>query len=140
MHRQYLRFLCVCFLLSQYLWGCVSENDISFSCKVDNMMHSRGETVAVSVVVKNQGNRIRINSPIHNCFGEAVLMNGEYKIVCHVLTYSPANVRDYFQKGESVEKMYYFTIPQDAPSGKYSLSLSFCDITTMIDDVVSVDR
>lgn len=134
------RLIVLWLVISCTLSGCRSaQKEFAFSYKIEKTECSTGETVTISVTVKNIGKKIRINEPLVNYFGAAQLRDDSGTVLsCRFTTYLPANHKDIFRQGQSVSYTYSFDIPESISAGSLDLTISFMDEVHIFENVLIV--
>lgn len=125
------------------LAGCASKYTFAFSYKLDKNEYGKGDRAELSATIKNESGATYKYIGASSDFTPTVYLYCEggadkYEISIE----SPPSTTDVgtftIKDGESVTRYFYFDIPSDAPTGEYSLKMSYLNNEAVFENVLTI--
>ena len=125
--------------------GSTAPEAHTFSYRLTETTASKGDRVCITATVTNASDAIYTYTGSSSGYRpRAVLyctLNGErYILQCEPIPYTDDVGTFRIQPGESRSVNLYYPIPADAPSGSYTLELSYGDFQEVFPDVLTVSE
>lgn len=130
----------LCFSMSVSLVGCNNKISLSFDYEVGEQRYVRGAEVKVIVNMENLGKSFSYTESQRSAF-LFIQTGDESYCIYEIVGIAPDMMgenRYTIGDGMNTQKTYRFLIPDDAPLGKYSLSVSCLDVNTTFSDVIEI--
>ena len=121
-----------------------SVYDFGFSYSISDEDVNRGERIGITVTLTNQTGKTYAYTGATSIFRAQVKLytateNGEYSVPCEPVPDTDDVGEQEIENGESRSFTFYFSIPSDAPVGKYDLDCRFQDSESTFWELFTLD-
>lgn len=138
--KKTIHILLVTLILIMALSSCGSEK-ISFSYEIKDMkqVYQPGEKFTVVSTINNEGHTITGTGSSSSVFRSGVyIFCGDYSLEVEPFADTCDEVTAKLKNGESKSCEYTFIIPEDAPVGSYSISISYNGESQVFENVFEI--
>jgi len=125
--------------------GCGEKNkaDFEFSYHIDRIEYSAGEVIEITASVKNISGKVISYIGSSGDFFPAIKLycadaDGEYCIEHDAVPLSGDVVERWVKHGAVGSRTYYFSIPENAVCGRYSIVLSYMEESSEFSGVLEI--
>ena len=140
-----LLILILCIVLA--VSGCAlweREPQLEFSYTAKTTQCNPGDAISITVKVVNVGSSVMDYGPPEDWFGASGLItpdsDSSYSIISYKQIHTDAMSPFPFETGASVSWTYTFSIPENAPCGKYDLHISFKGISHVFAEAIQINN
>ena len=123
------------------LSGAEADTGYEMYCEGETVKASRGEHITLTVTLKNNtGEVYSYEGSFSELKPEIVLVSedGKFKIEHNDMPFTNDFSRHTFKDGDTRTTLFYFTIPENAPTGSYRAEMRFEDSQAEQADVIRV--